>query len=89
MQAYYGLATQGRPGINGLAWEGDLNIPLPNGVTLNHIEQRAMWLIDYGNTQFGDSVGAYATSPPEKNHAVYLVDDATGSVLLVWGYNGP
>ena len=90
IRAYYGLVTQGQPtGVNGMPWEGVLNIPLPNGVTLDHIEHRAMWIIDYGNTQFGDSGCPDCAPQPEKNHSVYLIDDETGAVLIVWGYTGP
>lgn len=89
IQAYYGLATQGRPGVNGMPWEGVLNIPLPNGVMLDRIENRAMWIIDYGNTEFADSGCPDCAAQPKKNHSVYLIDDATAAVLLVWGYTAP
>ena len=89
IQSYYGLATQGQPGVNGMPWEGVLNTPLPNGVTLDHIEHRAMWIIDYGNTQFGDSGCPDCAPQPEKNHSVYLIDDETGAILIEWGCTGP
>lgn len=89
IQSYFGLVTQGSPGRNGMLWEGVLNTPLPNGVVLDHIENRAMWIIDYGNTQFVDSTCPDCAPAPMKNHSVYLIDDETGAVLLAWGYAGP
>ena len=84
---YYGLATFGRPGLNGV-WEGDRNIPLPNGEVLDHSENRPMWIVDYGNTEFLAGGCPDCPEPPKYNHSVYAVDAATGQVWTIWGYVG-
>lgn len=89
--AYYGLVTVGYRGPNGL-WAGSfLNIPLhdctkgtcqPTGETLDHIENRPMWLFDLQITV----ALSHATCPPagtpcpqtiDPNHQVNLVDAQT------------
>ncbi|HMM42205.1 MAG TPA: hypothetical protein PKA95_09915 [Thermomicrobiales bacterium] len=86
--ATYGLVTAGRPGEDGKPWVGLRNIPLPDGTTLDHIEDRPMWVIDYGNTYFVGAGCPECTPPPDYNHSVYLIDAATASVWVVWGYLG-
>lgn len=87
IQAYYGLATFGGLGFNGV-WEGERNIPLPSGEVLDHIEGRPMWIIDYGNTTFVAGGCPDCPEPPDYDHSVYAVDAATGEVWIVWGYVG-
>lgn len=83
MQAYYGLATFGKPGPNG-TWIGPVHQSLPNGAVLDHIANRPMWIINYGNivTTIHNAGGTIVT-----NHAVYAVDVATRTVLRVWAYH--
>ena len=77
VEATFGLATLGSATEDG-SWIGDRNIPLPTGEVLDHIENRPVWIIDYGNT-----IG-YSW---RFNHSVYAVDDATGGVMVIWVYN--
>ena len=89
--AYYGLVTDGFRGPDG-RWAGSfLNIPLrdctkgeckPTGETLDHIENRPMWLFDLQITV----ALSHATCPPagtpcaetiDPNHEVNLVDAQT------------
>ena len=79
VSAAFGLATAGSRAPDG-QWIGDRNIPLPDGRMLDHIENRPMWIIDYGNTVGYGSGGAY-------NHTVYAVDAITQAVFLTWFYN--
>ena len=62
------------------SWIGHRNIALPTGEVLDHIENRPVWIIDYGNTI---GYGSQATF----NHTVYAVDHLTGGVMLIWFYN--
>lgn len=73
-------------------WLGTCNIPVQQcvkgqgctltGQVIPRLENRPMWIIDYGNIVF-------PTSGRPANHAVYAIDDQTRSVILIWGYNGP
>ncbi len=86
--ATYGLVTAGGPGEGGKPWVGLRNLPLPDGTTLDHIEGRPMWIIDYGNTYFVGAGCPECTPPPDYDHSVYLIDAATASVWVAWGYVG-
>jgi hypothetical protein len=78
----YGLGTLGHPGGPGQPWMGDRYFPLKGTNTvLDHIENRPMWILDYGHIK---AYGSQATF----NHAVYTVDIQTRSVLTIWFYNG-
>jgi hypothetical protein len=82
LAASYGIGTFGHPGGPGQPWIGDVNIPLKGTSTvLDHIENRPMWILDYGNIV---AYGSQATF----NHAVYAVDIQTRSVLKIWFYQG-
>lgn len=87
VSAAHGLATFGRPGENGKPWVGDRNILLPNGKRLDHIEDRPMWIIDYGNT-IGYGGGCPECPPAIFDHTVYAVDTQTEAVLKIWFYKG-
>jgi len=52
------------------------------GPIIGRVENRPLWILDYGNTTF-------VTSHSVLNHSVYAVDEVTRSVLQVWGYQGP
>ncbi len=79
--AAYGLGTFGRPGGPGLPWLGDRYFPLKGtDVVLDHIENRPMWILDYGNVRAGGSRAVF-------RHAVYAVDEETRSVLKIWFYD--
>ena len=80
--AAYGIGTFGHSGGPGQPWIGDRNVPLKGTNTvLDHIENRPMWILDYGN------VIAYGTQATF-NHAVYAIDIQTRSVLMIWFYQG-
>lgn len=82
--AMYGLATFGKPGEVGKPWLGDRNIPLPTGEVLDHIENRPMWILDFGNIPGGIS----SRADSGHNHVVYAVDAQTRAILLIWSYAG-
>ncbi|HBY46294.1 MAG TPA: hypothetical protein DEG70_08580 [Chloroflexi bacterium] len=86
--ATYGLVTAGQAGEGGKPWVGLRNLPLPDGKTLDHIEGRPMWVVDYGNTFFIGAGCPECTPPPNYNHSVYLVDAETASAWVAWGYVG-
>lgn len=89
--ATFGLATFGKPGPNG-KWVGITDVPeftcaairqcTRTGKTLDHIENRPMWVLDYKNLTFYGSGATY-------NHTVYTVDDKTDLMLYGWAYNEP
>ncbi len=81
VSATYGIGTFGRPGSPGLPWLGNRHAPLKGtDVVLDHIENRPMWILDYGNVRVGGSRAEF-------RHAVYAVDEETRSVLKIWAYN--
>lgn len=96
IKSYYGLVTIGSPNSKGEWVGGPVNIPLqtcsasnqctPTGKVLDRIENRPMWLLDYGNVAFKTS--GIAGPPYHHNHSAYLVDEETKKVLLVIGYTG-
>jgi hypothetical protein len=88
VQAWYGLATFGEPNRNGQGWIGDRNIRLITGEVLDHIENRPVWIIDYGNTVFHAAGCPGCPPPPKYNPTVYAVDVLTGTVMMVWPYVG-
>ncbi|HMM40867.1 MAG TPA: hypothetical protein PKA95_03105, partial [Thermomicrobiales bacterium] len=79
ISAAFGLATFGEKAPDG-SWVGDRNIQLPRDKVLDHIENRPMWILDYGNTTAYGSRARFANS-------VYAVDAETRAVLLIWFYN--
>ncbi len=99
LTAVYGLVTLGAPNTNGngKGWLGPQNIDLPTcstdgkctstGIILNHIENRPMWVLDYGNTDFPAPGPACLTTPcptPQIfNHSVYTVDGQTGAIFTI------
>ena len=103
LTAAYGLATIGYPTADGKGWVGSQNIPLqtctvkgictPTGTTLNHIEGRPTWILDYSNTDFPASGLACVTTPcpaPQiYNYSVYAVDALTNSVITADFYTNP
>jgi TolB protein len=75
--ARYGLATI----VDGSTW------PLPDGTQLQDLEQRPMWIVDYGNVQgVIPSIAPGTTPPPPANHAVYGVDAETRVVWYLASY---
>lgn len=85
VDAHYGLATFGEQG-NDEVWLGPRNVPLPSGEVLDHVEERPMWIIDYGNTVFHASGCPDCAEPPDYDHTVYAIDAETAEVWFVWGY---
>ncbi len=99
LTAVFGLVTLGVPNTSGnkQGWLGpqNINIPtcsndgkcVPTNVTLNHIENRPMWVLDYGNTDFpAAGPGCFTTPCPTPqifNHSVYTVDDQTGAIFTI------
>lgn len=84
---YYGLATFGYQGPGG--WLGVVNIPLPDGSKLDHIEDRPMWIITYSNTPFVASGCPDCPPPPDYNNTIYTVDAQTRQLWFVWGFVTP
>ncbi len=81
VSAAYGLGTFGHPGPPGMPWVGLQHVPLKGtDVVLDHIENRPMWILDYGNVRAGGSQAEF-------RHAVYAVDEETRSVLTIWFYD--
>lgn len=90
MTATYGLVTEGFAGPSG--WNGELNFHLSDGEVLDHIENRLMWVLDYGGVSVpiagqSCSQAGTCTVPPPDDHAIYLIDAATKMVLLATSYN--
>lgn len=89
VQVSYGLATFGKREADG-GWSGYKNIPIytcvkirectRTGQTLERIEDRLMWILDYKNITFSGGNVDY-------NHSVLAVDDETGLKMFGWGYN--
>lgn len=93
--AQFGLVTIGSSGGAGKPWAGLRNIQVLNcsagkcqntGQVLDHIENRPMWILDYGNVD-APSLGVLpcpncTTTPiPDNNHIVYTVDVQTKTVM--------
>jgi hypothetical protein len=79
--ATYGLVTQGRPTPDGKDWIGNRNIRLSNGTILPYIENRPMWILDYGNVAVQGSMKTF-------NHLACLVDAETKTLIVGWMYDG-
>ena len=83
--AVYGLVTMGGPTADGKAWLGMQNVSLPNGMILPHIENRLMWVLDFGNTNFPAAGPACMSDPcptPQIfNHSVYTFDAETKTLI--------
>jgi hypothetical protein len=75
---HFGLMTSGAPASDG-TWSGIRNVSLADGTELDHIDNRAMWLLDYGNVIAHSAHVHY-------DHVVYLVDDETGTVIRALFY---
>ncbi len=105
LQATFGLATFGKLANDGKNWEGNVNIPIQTctsdgkcrttGQILDHIENRPMWILDYGNTIWPGSARPSDTcgkspcpTPVTYNHSVYAVDAITGVPMFAWPYSG-
>jgi hypothetical protein len=96
IKSYYGLVTKGSRNSKGEWVGGPINIQLqtcsssnqctPTGKVLDRIENRPMWVVDYGNVAFRTS--GIGGTPYSHNHAAYLIDEETKEVLLVIGYTG-
>lgn len=54
----------------------------PTGKTLQRVENRPMWVIDYEGLRDCGSVGC-------DNHTVYIIDDLTGVLFYGFGYSSP
>ncbi|HEX2915038.1 MAG TPA: hypothetical protein VH186_29865 [Chloroflexia bacterium] len=103
LTAAYGLVTIGSPTATGNGWLGPQNIPLsicttdgkcsPTNAVLNHIENRPMWVLDYGNTNFPANGPACVSTPcptPQiYNHSVYTVNAQTRAVITADFYTAP
>jgi hypothetical protein len=89
VQAWYGLGSIGYADSRG-NWLGSLNIPLPSGQILDHIENRPMWLIAYGNVPgiIASACWGCATVPVY-THDVYAVDAQSRSVIWLASYPEP
>lgn len=100
ISATYGLVTQGQRLPNG-TWEGEQNIRVanctvagkctPTGQVLDHIENRLMWVIDFGGVSVSSSSqicnqGGTCTVPAPHRHAVYLIDATTLQVIMGTSY---
>lgn len=105
LSATYGLATFGGLAKDGKTWVGAVNFPVRNcndagvctdtGQVLDHIENRLMWILDYGNTIMlaggpaPNSCQPVACTPfPDFDHSVYAVDAQTKDVIRIWFYYG-
>jgi Tol biopolymer transport system component len=67
--------------------DGTTHIPLNTGEVLEHVTDRAAWVIDYGNVQgIIPSIAPGTAPPPRHDHAVYVVDAATRSILFIGSY---
>jgi hypothetical protein len=99
LTAVFGLVTLGAPnnGGNKQGWLGpqNINIPtcssdgkcIPSDTTLAHIENRPMWVLDFGNTDQPAAGQACFTTPcptPQIfNHSVYTIDDQSGAIITI------
>jgi hypothetical protein len=89
VQSWYGLGSIGQAGARG-GWLGPLHIPLSTGQTIDHIENRPMWLLAYSNVPgMIASVCPGCASPPVYTHDVYAVDAQTQSLLWWASYPEP
>lgn len=88
VRAWYGLGTIGYSGAHG--WLGSVNIPLPSGQILDHIENRQLWLLAYSNVPgIIASTCAGCADPPVYTHDVYAVDAQSRSIIWVASYPVP
>jgi hypothetical protein len=85
MDAAAGLATVGYRSENGQWLNGPLNMPLSDGTTLDHIEDRPVWILDYRTASTAIPGDPLATPT---NHVVYIIDIETRTILQVLGYAG-
>jgi hypothetical protein len=89
VQAWYGLGSIGYADSRG-NWLGSLNIPLPSGQILDHIENRPMWLIAYGNVPGIIASACWGCAPPPVyTHDVYAVDAQSRSIIWLASYPEP
>jgi len=105
LSATYGSGTFGGYTNDGKNWVGPMNFPVrncssdgkctPTGQVLEHIENRLMWILDYGNAKMtavappSQACKSVACTPvPDFNHSVYAVDALTKDVILIWFYYG-
>jgi len=73
-------------------WAGPCNLPVYKCVrgapctltadVIPRLENRPAWVVDVGGATFYGSQISY-------NHTVYLVDEETKSIPIIWGYNSP
>lgn len=83
VSAHYGIGTLGHADpTERVPWVGPRNVPIKGtNIVLDHIADRPMWILDYGN------VAAYGTQITY-NHAVYVVDEQTRTLLITFFYHG-
>ncbi|HET9014243.1 MAG TPA: hypothetical protein VFN57_01515 [Thermomicrobiaceae bacterium] len=82
VRAWYGYATIGEP--TAMVWDLSIHISLPNGGVLDHVDNRLVWLLDYGNVPGPvPSICYRCTPPPVTDHDVYAVD--AQDRVIVWG----
>jgi len=83
VQAWYGYATIGRP--TAMGWDQYTRIPLPNGgLAPDHVDNRLVWVLDYGNVPgVIPSICYRCPPPPVTDHNVYAVDAQYR--VIVWG----
>jgi len=98
VSATFGLVNEGSL-ANGRSWAGTVNLPVSvcdgdgnckdTGKKIDHLENRPMWIIDYGNLGIPvfDVMCNGCTPAPVNNHMVYFVDADTGSVMLIKQYH--
>lgn len=84
--ATFGLATFGWFDSPTQSWIGIQNVPMPSGETLSRIENRPMWIVDYGDMAV-DGAGCPECAPASFNHLVYAVDVRTKAILFTWAYS--
>jgi hypothetical protein len=84
VQAAYGIATFGHRASNGQWIDGPLNLPLGDGTTLDHLENRLVWVLNYhvAPTELPGTQGMMT------QHVVYIIDEMTGGILYTFGYTG-
>lgn len=89
--------VSGAPSLSGtlppacVNWQGPCNIPVrtsvggqcsDTGQVIPRIEKRPLWIVDLGNAPLFGSRHTF-------NHSVFVIDDVTGNVIEVIGWDGP
>jgi hypothetical protein len=83
VSAHFGIGTLGHADpTEQVPWVGPQHVPIKGtDIVLDHVADRPMWILDYGNVAAYGSQIAY-------NHAVYVVDEQSRTLLITFFYHG-